>query len=296
MDINQLRYFLAVAKYENITRAAEALFITQPSLSRSIARLEEEIGVPLFERDRRKLKLNKSGEVLQEAVKKAFLELEQGVAAAQECRMTDLAIITIAYSIMINYASISAQAIMKMEDVVLSEITCQSSDIPSLLRSKKAHLAVSFDTLLDPDLERIKLAEYEVRLLASAQGRYAGKQSIALKDLKNASFVCNESGFNRQLTEALCMQAGFVPKIKFISANYEAIGYLIETYDVVSFIPDNNPKDAFTPRASMIPFHDGPYKVPLNLYFLRDSYIDPPLENIILGFRKSFDPQSDGIL
>ncbi|TCP95990.1 DNA-binding transcriptional LysR family regulator [Cricetibacter osteomyelitidis] len=53
MDIKLLRYFLAVVQEENISRAAEALFITQPTLIRQMAQLEEELGVQLFERGRR---------------------------------------------------------------------------------------------------------------------------------------------------------------------------------------------------------------------------------------------------
>ena len=50
MELSQLRYFIAVAKLGNMSKAAETLFVSQPNLSTSISRLEEEVGVPLFER------------------------------------------------------------------------------------------------------------------------------------------------------------------------------------------------------------------------------------------------------
>ena len=49
MELSQLRYFIAVAKLGNMSKAAETLFVSQPNLSTSISRLEEEVGVPLFE-------------------------------------------------------------------------------------------------------------------------------------------------------------------------------------------------------------------------------------------------------
>lgn len=61
MEIKQLQCFLKVAELLNFSRAAEALYISQPALSYQIAELERELGVPLFERDRRKVYLTSSG-------------------------------------------------------------------------------------------------------------------------------------------------------------------------------------------------------------------------------------------
>lgn len=64
MDILQMKYFLAVAREENISKAAEYLYITQPSLTRQILNMEKEIGRPLFERGGRKMTLTETGMML----------------------------------------------------------------------------------------------------------------------------------------------------------------------------------------------------------------------------------------
>lgn len=64
MDIRELRYFIAVAREGNITKAAESLFITQPSLSRQLQILEEKLGVQLFERGNRSTELTDKGKIL----------------------------------------------------------------------------------------------------------------------------------------------------------------------------------------------------------------------------------------
>lgn len=64
MDIRFLRYFLAVAREENISKAAEYLHITQPTLSRQIAQAEDEMGVRLFDRGSRKITLTSDGLLL----------------------------------------------------------------------------------------------------------------------------------------------------------------------------------------------------------------------------------------
>lgn len=64
MEIRVLKYFLTVAREQNITKAAESLYITQPTLSRQIHQLESELGVRLFDRDKRKLTLTGEGLLL----------------------------------------------------------------------------------------------------------------------------------------------------------------------------------------------------------------------------------------
>ena len=64
MEIRVLRYFLTVVREESITRAADVLHITQPTLSRQIAQMEEELGVRLFNRGTRKIELTSEGLLL----------------------------------------------------------------------------------------------------------------------------------------------------------------------------------------------------------------------------------------
>ncbi len=80
MEIRTLRYFLAIAKEESITKAAEILHITQPTLSRQIAQMEEETGAKLFDRGARKIKLTSEGILL----KRRAEEILQLVSKAKE--------------------------------------------------------------------------------------------------------------------------------------------------------------------------------------------------------------------
>lgn len=78
MEWQQFEYFRTLAQMEHVTKAAEALSITQPALSRSIARFEEEIGAPLFERQGRSIKLNKYGKLFLKRVDIMMKEFELG--------------------------------------------------------------------------------------------------------------------------------------------------------------------------------------------------------------------------
>src|SRR5947209_9180293 len=78
MELLQLKYFQTVARLEHMTRAAEVLGIAQPALSQTIARLEEELGTPLFDRLGRRIYLNAYGRAYLQRVERIFAELEQG--------------------------------------------------------------------------------------------------------------------------------------------------------------------------------------------------------------------------
>ena len=73
MELRELKYFLEIARQGNISKAAEALYITQPSLSRQMQNLEKEIGKPLFIRGSKKITLTETGVLLK---KKAEAQME----------------------------------------------------------------------------------------------------------------------------------------------------------------------------------------------------------------------------
>ena len=76
MELTQLKYFLEAAKTENLSQAARNLHISQPSLSKAIQKLEEELGAPLFHRDGRRLRLNQNGKAFLEKTAPAVAQLQ----------------------------------------------------------------------------------------------------------------------------------------------------------------------------------------------------------------------------
>lgn len=66
MDIRQLQYFMEVARLQSFTKAAESLYITQPSISKTIRNIEEELGVTLFDRSGKKVVLTDAGRIIYE--------------------------------------------------------------------------------------------------------------------------------------------------------------------------------------------------------------------------------------
>ena len=78
MELRQLRYFLSVAETEHLTQSAQALFVTQSTLSHGLRQLEEELGVTLFDRIGRGLKLSQAGQAFRAYAGRALQEIEAG--------------------------------------------------------------------------------------------------------------------------------------------------------------------------------------------------------------------------
>lgn len=84
MNLSQLYYFRRLAELQHYTKAAKELFITQPALSDAIRSLEKELGVPLFRREGRNVRLTREGAEFSEYVHNALRELDKGIAVMRE--------------------------------------------------------------------------------------------------------------------------------------------------------------------------------------------------------------------
>lgn len=85
MELTQLRYFQKVARTKSITKAAQDLYISQPTLSQSLSRLESSLGCPLFtHQPGKRMQLNESGELFLKTVDRLFEELEHGIDQVRE--------------------------------------------------------------------------------------------------------------------------------------------------------------------------------------------------------------------
>ncbi len=89
MEMHQLRYFLAVCQTLNFTRAAERCHVTQPSLTRAIAKLEDELGGPLFRRERRRTHLSDLGQMIRPHLEQCLANANAAKAAAEGARSLD---------------------------------------------------------------------------------------------------------------------------------------------------------------------------------------------------------------
>ncbi|MDK8192219.1 LysR family transcriptional regulator [Paenibacillus sp. UMB7766-LJ446] len=97
MELTQLEYFLTVARLQHMTMASKALNLTQPALSHAISKLENELGVPLFERNGRNVQLNRYGHMFSKWVEEALKNIQNGIQEIDEWSNPETGVVHVSY-------------------------------------------------------------------------------------------------------------------------------------------------------------------------------------------------------
>ena len=104
MTLQEIRYFCVTAEVLHYTRAANLLYISQPSLSYAIAKLEKELGVPLFEKRGKQVSLSKYGEVFLPYAKAVLRELSEGMEQLNALRQPAAGIVNLGYIYSVSFS------------------------------------------------------------------------------------------------------------------------------------------------------------------------------------------------
>ncbi|OXS59948.1 hypothetical protein B1A99_10490 [Cohnella sp. CIP 111063] len=253
MDFLQLTYFQHVARLEHMTKAADELRISQPSLSQSIARLEDELGFPLFDRSGRNIRLNESGKAFLVRVNKAFAELKEGK------REGALKAGVVKQSISLGMIHLEAMpdflgAYLSQADNTQIKVHygCNNSMTAQLERGD-LDLFLCSPLIRQPGMETIALREEEIFLAVPAGHRLAGQREAKLADVAGDPFVALEDGSGlRQACDEFCRLAGFSPDVALEIADPSRLQMLVEAGIGVALIPAMQVKSTDAARCSIL--------------------------------------------
>lgn len=240
MELLQLKYFITTAKLEQITKAAEVLNIAQPSLSKTIARLEEHVGVPLFDRHGRNIRLNAYGKVFLKRAERVFQELVEANREIQDMAGLDRGIITVAVSLTNILPEMLGAFLELHPNVHFSQVVEPTSVMKQMLENGDIDMCVTFVQIDGPDIEWRPLRTEEIHLLVPDHHPLTGRECVSLHELQEESFIGLRQGYwFRNLTDSLCMKvAGFTPKITIEVDEVDAVLLLLKKGHGITFAPD----------------------------------------------------------
>jgi len=237
MELKQFQYFRAVAKHNSISLAAEALYITQPALSRCIRRLEEEVGVELLVRQNNGVHLTEAGAALLQELDQAFLHIEQGLLNARTIAQQDSPRISIVYSFEEFDTGVVYQLHQAFPDVQTS------LDILPPDKAYRELLAGNADFAVIPRRDQRSGFVYqhllsEEMLLSAAPGHpLHGRQYVTLSELDGQEIVCNEVAFDWDSIQKVCVKNGIQLKLLASSNDHQTVGKFREITESMIFIP-----------------------------------------------------------
>jgi len=197
MELHQVRYFLALEKTLNFTRAAEECNVSQPALSRAIAQLEAELGGELFRRERNLTHLTAFGQTLKPELQRCYESSQRAKTVAREYLREGHAPLHVMLARMVEMESLSpilvelAKAFPKIE-IRMSRNPPQ--EIGERLKSGEAELAISGPIEAEWDrLEARKLYEQHFGLLFNNRHRLSGRNAIDLSELDGERLLSQPS-------------------------------------------------------------------------------------------------------
>lgn len=245
MELHQLRCFQKVAQLEHMSIAAEQLHIAQPSLSKSISRLEKALGGPLFDRKGRHIKLNSAGKAYLQRVERIFQELEDGEREVKTLAGAEENLITCSVTSLQSFDSELLSAFSTRYPKHKFRLSLASSlEMVHQLKKGEVELCFSSPPLDQPDIVCAELKFEEVYLAISTGHRLAGRQSIRLPDIAEEAFIALKKGHAmRDFSDALCRQAGFEPNIAFEVNEPSAAKYLVKSGLGITFTPESTLQD-----------------------------------------------------
>lgn len=205
MELRHLRYFMTVAQEQSFTKAAEKLFTAQPSLSQQIKDLEQEVGVNLFDRSSRKVKLTEEGQAFLIYAEKALENAKLAVAAArqvaqQKNNQIHIGFLNVAELKVMPHILAKLKKTMPDLKIHLHSLTCMEQI--QRLKNAELDLCVTRFQLNHPDYENIHLLTEQIHLVA-ARHIHPTDRVLKLQELKNHTLIMCEQNASPVFYEKL---------------------------------------------------------------------------------------------
>ena len=255
MEIMQLRYLKEVARHESFTRAAELLHITQSALSKSIAKLEGEVGVKLFERDGNRIHLNQFGKAMLRAGDQALVSLESGLNQVREMAGLEGGTIRVGVGPEVFIKHLVKEFLLRHPNVSMTCLLQSPEQMAASLEEGTMDFVVTTDPVDGSGINWQPIYTDQLTVLMSERHPLSERESIFLEELAGDRFVISNMGTGmRSNAYELCRKAGFEPKVLYEGYDTEITGDLVAqgaavmitphsiTEGVRRFMAENDPK------------------------------------------------------
>ena len=239
--LHQLRCFVAVAREGQFTSAAEHLGLAQPSLSSQISRLEQTLGVELFERTHRPVELSEAGHALLALAQRALHSVDDVVRAVAEVEDLRRGHVTIGATPSLG-STLLPRVLARFHEhhpeITISILELHSDDLAQRLESGALDLALAIMPMRLDEMEHTVLAVEELVVLVRADNPLAQQESVRLEQLRDQPLIMFRQGYNlRSATLSAFERAGFVPHVALDGVEIDSVHAFVRAGFGAALVP-----------------------------------------------------------
>jgi DNA-binding transcriptional LysR family regulator len=236
----QIESFVEVARSGNVTRAAEALSISQPTLTGRIKSLEAELGATLFHRTRSGVRLTEAGIAFLPHAERTLAAAADAARAVADLKRGGGGVLTVALAPMVTF-TVMPEVVRRFRQrrprAQLTIRTTSALEVVQMVLRNDVALGISRD-IRHPDLERTVLYRDDLVLIAASTHRLASAPSVALEDLADEEFILFDRSFAYyELTTALFDGASVVPRGVVAVDNVGAAVHMVSVGMGLAIVP-----------------------------------------------------------
>lgn len=243
MDIKQMTYFVEIVKQGGMTRAAEALYIAQPTISKAIKELEHELGNALFDRSKRQLTLTDVGEVFYEKsleILNLYGNLPNEISSVLGVEQGHITIGLSAIMDMERFSRVLGTFHQKYPSVTFNLIENGGKTIETQIRKGDINIGVTSLPVDNMQFDSFPLYSEKFQVVAHSSHPLAQQQTVEISALKDEDFILfNEDFYLNDKIIAAARKVGFVPNIVSKISQWHFIEHLLSAKMGISILPEN---------------------------------------------------------
>jgi DNA-binding transcriptional LysR family regulator len=235
-----LESFVEVARRGNVSRAAEALFLTQPAITARLKSLESDLGTELFVRTGRGMKLSDAGRAFLPYAERTLATVDEGRQLVANLRQGNVGALVIAAAPAVStyvLPGILRAFRTTHPNVRLGVRTGHTEEVLEMVLRAEAHVGIG-RPIRHPDVELISLFDDEMLLVVAARHPFASRGKVSLAELAVERLILfDRTSSYHELTSNLFRQAGVVPSSTLELDNVEAAKKMVQQGLGVALLP-----------------------------------------------------------
>lgn len=291
MDLTELKYFAAVVEHGSFSKAASHIFVSQPTLSRTVKNLEKELNVALLERSTRRLILTDAGKLVYDQAKKIIGATNDINVLLDDLMDHPSGEIKIGIPPLIGtlfFPQIATKFKKLYPDVSLHLIEYGAKRIEHLIIENEIDVGIVVLPVNTKNFDVLPILKEEFMVFTSTQHPLAQRELLDLAELTNENFMIFTKEFSlHNLIIEKCKSAGFYPNIVYESSQWDLITELVYANLGITLFPKTIYGKMNHNNIQAIPIHN-PFLWELGVITKKDNYLSYGLRSLLDFLEEEF--------